>query len=509
MSDQQTNNKRIAKNTLLLYFRMILIMLVSLYTSRLILKELGVEDFGIYNLVAGVVVLFSFLSNSMVTATQRYLSVAIGQCDKSSIQNVFSASLVSHIGLLLLVLVFAETIGLWFVNTQLDIPNNRMCATNYVYQLAILTTCFNIIRVPYNASIIANERMNFFAYTSILESVLKLLIVWVLSVAVSDKLIVYSLLLLLVTIFTNWIFYYYCTAKLVANKFIIRADKKTLLELTAFSGWSLFGGLADVGYKQGTSVLLNIFFGVSINAAFGITNQVRNAVFSFVANLQIAANPQIIKSFAASNYDYFKSLIFRISKYSYFLMLILVAPIIFNIELILSIWLTNPPPYTYDFVVLILIFTLVDSLSGPQWVAMQASGKIKLFQVITSLCLLLNLPISFMLLNCNYGPNSVLLTQILICCLTLIIRLLFLKYKLNISIMEYFINVVQKIIFVTILALPVPYYIYITTEDYERLFLSFFTVPLTMFLIYIVGTTYNERLMIKQIFKTKILSRFI
>lgn len=388
MSNQESNSKRIAKNTLLLYFRMILIMVVSLYTSRIILNELGVEDFGIYNLVAGVVILFSFLSNAMITATQRYLSIAIGKKDEKYIQAVFSTSLLSHFFLIFFIFLAAETIGLWLINAKLEIPADRMSATNFVYQLAILTTCVNIIRIPYNASIIANERMSFFAYVSIVETFLKLAVVWALAITPGDKLVIYSFLLLLVAIVIDIAYWYYCQRFLLANKFYLKTNKKLFVELTSFSVWNLFGGLADIGYKQGTNIILNLFWGVSINAVLGITNQIRNALVPFIGNLQLAVNPQMVKSYALGDYEYFKILVYRISKYSYFLMLIIVFPIIFNIDLILELWLKNPPEHTAIFAILTSVYCLVDSLTGPLWAAMQAGGKIKRFQIVTGICLL-------------------------------------------------------------------------------------------------------------------------
>ena len=399
MSNQESNSKRIAKNTLLLYFRMILIMVVSLYTSRIILNELGVEDFGIYNLVAGVVILFSFLSNAMITATQRYLSIAIGKKDEKYIQAVFSTSLLSHFFLIFFIFLAAETIGLWLINAKLEIPADRMSATNFVYQLAILTTCVNIIRIPYNASIIANERMSFFAYVSIVETFLKLAVVWALAITPGDKLVIYSFLLLLVAIVIDIAYWYYCQRFLLANKFYLKTNKKLFVELTSFSVWNLFGGLADIGYKQGTNIILNLFWGVSINAVLGITNQIRNALVPFIGNLQLAVNPQMVKSYALGDYEYFKILVYRISKYSYFLMLIIVFPIIFNIDLILELWLKNPPEHTAIFAILTSVYCLVDSLTGPLWAAMQAGGKIKRFQIVTGICLLLNLPVSYLFLT--------------------------------------------------------------------------------------------------------------
>ena len=502
--NQEANNKRIAKNTLLLYFRMILIMLVSLYTSRVILAELGVEDFGIYNLVAGVVVLFSFLSNALVTATQRYLSVAIGKGDKQYIQAIFSTSLISHLILILLIIVAAETAGLWFVNAQLEIPDGRMYATNVIYQLAILTTCVNIIRIPYNASIIANERMSFFAYVSVVETFLKLFIVWALAIIPGDKLIIYSLLFLFVTIAINIAYWFYCHKNLVANRFILKTDKKILVELTSFSGWNLFGGLADVGYKQGTNIILNMFFGVTVNAALGITNQIRNAIFSFVSNLQLAANPQIVKSYSAGDYSYFATLVHRISKYSYFLMLVLTLPIIFNIDLILNIWLKKPPQYTADFSVLTLVFCLIDSLTGPLWVAMQAGGRIQKFQIVTSICLLLNLPVSYVFLYLGYNPCSVLIIQIIITTLTLFVRLIFAKYYLQFAIRTYLVEVFLPIVCVTFLTIPFPLYIAAVNDGYARLFFTICYMPLVVAIIYLCGTCKSEKSTINQLIKNKI-----
>lgn len=463
MSNQESNSKRIAKNTLLLYFRMILIMVVSLYTSRIILNELGVEDFGIYNLVAGVVILFSFLSNAMITATQRYLSIAIGKKDEKYIQAVFSTSLLSHFFLIFFIFLAAETIGLWLINAKLEIPADRMSATNFVYQLAILTTCVNIIRIPYNASIIANERMSFFAYVSIVETFLKLAVVWALAITPGDKLVIYSFLLLLVAIVIDIAYWYYCQRFLLANKFYLKTNKKLFVELTSFSVWNLFGGLADIGYKQGTNIILNLFWGVSINAVLGITNQIRNALVPFIGNLQLAVNPQMVKSYALGDYEYFKILVYRISKYSYFLMLIIVFPIIFNIDLILELWLKNPPKHTAIFAILTSVYCLVDSLTGPLWAAMQAGGKIKRFQMVTGICLLLNLPVSYLFLMYGYAPSVVLIIQIVITGFTVGVRVLFVKYYLQFSIRNYVREVIFPIVFVTALSLPIALYIYAET----------------------------------------------
>lgn len=507
MSNQESNSKRIAKNTLLLSFRMILIMVVSLYTSRIILNELGVEDFGIYNLVAGVVILFSFLSNAMITATQRYLSIAIGKKDEKYIQAVFSTSLLSHFFLIFFIFLAAETIGLWLINAKLEIPADRMSATNFVYQLAILTTCVNIIRIPYNASIIANERMSFFAYVSIVETFLKLAVVWALAITPGDKLVIYSFLLLLVAIVIDIAYWYYCQRFLLANKFYLKTNKKLFVELTSFSVWNLFGGLADIGYKQGTNIILNLFWGVSINAVLGITNQIRNALVPFIGNLQLAVNPQMVKSYALGDYEYFKILVYRISKYSYFLMLIIVFPIIFNIDLILELWLKNPPEHTAIFAILTSVYCLVDSLTGPLWAAMQAGGKIKRFQIVTGICLLLNLPVSYLFLMYGYAPSVVLIIQIVITGFTVGVRVLFVKYYLQFSIRNYVREVIFPIVFVTALSLPIALYIYAETGGYYRLLLFILFVPMMCYIIYVCGTCKSEKEMVMRSIRTKFLKR--
>lgn len=507
MSNQESNSKRIAKNTLLLYFRMILIMVVSLYTSRIILNELGVEDFGIYNLVAGVVILFSFLSNAMITATQRYLSIAIGKKDEKYIQAVFSTSLLSHFFLIFFIFLAAETIGLWLINAKLEIPADRMSATNFVYQLAILTTCVNIIRIPYNASIIANERMSFFAYVSIVETFLKLAVVWALAITPGDKLVIYSFLLLLVAIVIDIAYWYYCQRFLLANKFYLKTNKKLFVELTSFSVWNLFGGLADIGYKQGTNIILNLFLGVSINAVLGITNQIRNALVPFIGNLQLAVNPQMVKSYALGDYEYFKILVYRISKYSYFLMLIIVFPIIFNIDLILELWLKNPPEHTAIFAILTSVYCLVDSLTGPLWAAMQAGGKIKRFQIVTGICLLLNLPVSYLFLMYGYAPSVVLIIQIVITGFTVGVRVLFVKYYSQFSIRNYVREVIFPIVFVTALSLPIALYIYAETGGYYRLLLFILFVPMMCYIIYVCGTCKSEKEMVMRSIRTKFLKR--
>lgn len=300
-----SNNKRIAKNTMMLYIRMLLSMIVSLYTSRVVLNILGVEDYGIYNVVGGVVVLFSFLNNAMASATQRFLNFELGRGDVLEVKRIFSISMTSYICIALLVLFLSETVGLWFFNTQLNIPSSRIDAASWVYQMSIFTFCFSILRIPYNASVIAYERMSFFAYISIIEVLMKLLIVYLLVLGSIDKLILYAILIFVVTVLVNAIYQFYCKHMFEICTYSFFWDKILFKKIIGFSGWSLFGSLANMSAQQGVNFLLNIFYGVTVNAAVGIANQVSSAIYAFISNFQTAFNPQLIKSYASGEKEYF------------------------------------------------------------------------------------------------------------------------------------------------------------------------------------------------------------
>ena len=327
--NNKENNKCIAKNTSMLYIRMLLTMAVTLYTSRVILNTLGVEDYGIYNVVGGFVAMMGFLNNSMAVATQRFLSFEIGKKSNSQFSRVFSMSMSIHILIALVILVLAETVGLWFVKTQLTIPIERMGAALWVFHFSILAFIVNVISVPYNATIIAHERMNVFAWVSIIDVSLKLLIVFILQWFGYDKLKFYALLMFGVALIIRLIYGSYCSRKFVESKFHFYWDKSLFKTIMSFAGWSLWGGAASVLHSQGVNILLNIFFGPAINAARGIAYQIQGAVNSFVSNFQIAINPQIIKSYASSKIEYMHQLIFQGAKYSFYLLFALSLPILF------------------------------------------------------------------------------------------------------------------------------------------------------------------------------------
>ena len=488
-----SKNKIIVKNTVMLYFRMALIMVVSLYTSRVILNSLGVVDYGVYNVVAGVVVLFSFLNSALMNASQRYMSIAVGKDSSSELQKVFSACLLLHLIFCAIVILMAETLGLWFLNNKLSIPPDRLYAAKWVYQLAILNTCVNVVRVPYNSMIIAKEEMSFFAYLSILETVLKLSVSYVIMLILYDRLITYSILLLVISLIITGIYAIKCHVS-YSIALSIRSKRGFIGEIASFSGWNILGGIADIGYKQGTNIILNIFSGVTVNAAMAIAMQVRAAIYSFVSNLQIAANPQIIKSYSSEDYGRYSTLVYRISKYSFFLIYAMALPIILNIHILLDFWLKSPPLYAYTFCTLTLMFCLVDSLSGPLWTSMQAMGDIRKYQIVISILILLNLPLSYIALYQGLSPNCVLYIQIMICFITLGVRLFFSWYYAQLDILSYLKEVLIPIVGVVILSLPIPLFISMKFDGGEQLaYTMISSVVLIGGSLWFVGLKSNER----------------
>lgn len=436
------DNKRIAKNTVMLYIRMAFMMLISLYTSRVVLEILGVVDFGIYNVISGVVILFSFINNALVLATQRYLNVELGRGNEDSVRKVFSASLVIHVFFALILIIVGETIGLWFVMHFLSIPGDRWVAALWVYQFAIFTAAINLIRAPYNAVIIACERMSFFAYISVIEAILKLAIVGILVFIAFDKLASYALLLMVVTILITGVYIIYCKRHFAIIRFKLVKERNIYLGLISFSGWNIFGSVANVGTSQGISIILNMFFGVIVNAAMGIANQVNVAIYNFVSNFQVAFTPQLMKSYAAGDKPYFMNLIIRSSKYSFFLLFIIALPVYICINELLSIWLTDVPEYANVFCRWMLIYSLLDAIQCPLWTSVQATGKIKNYQIVMSVIILANLPLCWIAMKLGCSPSTALIIRVVINALSYIVRVVWLKSIFNFPAKKYFTTVI-------------------------------------------------------------------
>ena len=490
MSDISENNRRIAKNTLMLYIRMFLMMAVSLYTSRVILAALGVEDFGLYNIVGGIVVLFSFINNAMVTSTQRFLNYELGRNNQEEAQKVFSASLSIHFFIAVVFLILAESVGLWFLNNYIKIPQGREVAANWVYQFSVLASIFNIIRTPYNAAIIAHEHMSFYAYVSIIEAILKLLVVYLVYLF-SDRLISYSAMIAVVAALILFGYYIFCRRKFPICKYKFEFDKSRYLSIASFSWWSLFGSLANTGVSQGINIILNVFFGVAVNAAMGIANQVNSAIYSFVSNFQTAFNPQIVKSYAASDLKYFINLILNTSRYSFFLLFVLALPVYITCPDLLKLWLGNVPEYSVSFTRLMLLFLLIDSVQGPLWVSAQATGKIKNYQLLMSSLILLNLPITYLLLMKLKIPEIALAVRVFINLVTAMARVVYLNKLYDFPIRRYLKEVLLPCCAILVISYLIPYCIY---ENTGKSVLTIITSLLcAVVAIFTLGINSNER----------------
>lgn len=427
MSFQQENSKHIAKNTLLLYIRMVFTMGVGLFTSRIILDTLGIEDYGIYNVVGGVVSMFSFLSTSLATAISRFLTYSLGKKDIEQLKNIFSTSIFIQFVLALIVALLAEIVGVWFMNTHMSIPADRIGAANWIIHCSILTFVINIVSVPYNATIIAHERMSAFAYISILEVSLKLLVAYSLYISAFDKLKTYGVLLVMVAIIIRFAYSWYCHRNFEECKLRMVFDRSLFKQMTGFAGWNVMGTGVYLLNTQGVNIVTNIFFGVTVNAARGIADQVKGIVMQFVSNFTTAINPQITKSYAANDNEYLFKLICKGAKLSYFMILMLAMPLMFETETILKLWLKDYPPYAPLFLRLVLIEQMVDFLGNTTARAVWATGKIRKYYIYVSSISMLVLPVSYCFYWLGFPPESSYCAFIAIYILLIPIRLQVLK----------------------------------------------------------------------------------
>lgn len=451
MSYSTENNKRIAKNTLLLYFRMLFLMAINLYTSRVILNTLGVEDFGIYNVVGGLVTMFSILSSSLSSAISRFITYELGSNNIYKLKKIFSTSISTQIFLSILIALLIEFIGVWFLNNKMTIPDSRIVAANWVLQFSTITFIINLISIPYNATIIAHEKMSAFAYISIIEALGKLAIAVLVVISPIDKLIFYSILMCFIALIVRSIYGYYCKQHFSECSYHFLWDKNLVKEMFSFAGWNFIGAAAGVLRTQGVGVLLNMYFGPIVNAAQGIAIQVNNAINSFSSNFLMAVNPQIIKSYSQKDLKRAFGLAMQASRFAFLLLSILSVPIILETDYILNLWLKTIPNYSVNFIQLILILTIIESISLPLITMQQATGKIRNYQIIVGSMHMLNFPISFILLHMGLQPNIVYIVAIILACTTFYARIYMLKRTVDISIRTFHKEVLLRLFFVTIL----------------------------------------------------------
>ena len=485
--------RRIAKNAVILYIRMIVTLVITLFTSRIVLQALGFDDYGLYNVIGGVVTLFAFLRSSMSSSTQRFLAYEMGNGDKESLHRVFSVCLTTHLLLALVLLVLAETVGLWFLNTQLNIPAGREDAANWIYQFAVLSLCFNLVSLPYDADIVSNERMGFFAFLSILDAVLKLLIAFVVLYVGGDHLILYGLLMMGISALNLLLNWAYCRVKFAETRYRFYWDKGLFRRIFSFSGWTIYGQLAVVGSNQGTNILVNIFHSVTANAAMGVGHQVNSALTGLVSNFQTAFKPQITKSYAAGDYDYLTSLTCYAAKISFFLLFIVSLPIMLNIDWVLQLWLGKVPAYAGSLCVVFIVASLCNAVSAPLWMNIFATGHIRGYQLGLSAVYVAELVAVYVLFRLGVSLVVGVAMKAVLNFLVIFVRLYYTRRtQPHFSLMEYSRRVLLPICCATLLTLLLSIPI-IVHDSHTRLFVTPVAVTASLAAAYFVGLNGNER----------------
>lgn len=500
------NYKRIAKNTMFLYFRMIIIMAVSFYTIGVVLDVLGVTDFGLYNLVASFVAIMVFLNGTLTSGTQRFLTFEIGKNDLKKLKQTFSTALLIHIALAFLILLLGETIGLWFLYEKMNIPADRFDAAFWAYQFAVFSTMVTVMQVPYNALIIAHERMHIFAYISIVEAVLKLLIVYLLLLSSYDKLVTYAILMFLVSVFIAFIYRTYVLKNYEESHLEFSFDRDIVKSMMHFSGWNIFGTLGSLLSAQGINIILNIFFGPVAVAARAISMQVSGGLSQFVNGFQQAVTPQITKLYASNQLEEMNKLLYQNSKYAFLLLWFLALPVLMQTEYILNLWLVEVPQNATVFCQIIIVHGLISSLNRPYVMAIHATGNMKQTNVTAGVILILVLPISYILLDNGFSIITPLIIYMIATVLCFIIELYYLKKWINVSVISLFKNTLFPVAMIAILSI-IP--LYSMMDLYENsfikfLFVTFFSMAIVFALSYLIALNREEKTKLKTMIKNKI-----
>lgn len=485
-------------------------MVVTLYTSRVILNTLGVDDYGIYNVVGGFVAMFAVLSSSLSNAISRFLTYELGHGDKNKLNLIFCTGVNIQIGMSLLIVVVCEAIGIWFLNYEMSIPTERIYAANWVLQLCMLTFCINLISVPYNAAIIAHEKMDAYAYISILEVLLTLGVVYLLVISPIDKLIAYSILLFFVKLLIRFIYGIYCGRNFEECKYHLVFEKSILKEMSGFAGWNFFGNAAYLFNTQGVNMLMNIFFGVAVNAARGVAAQVDAAVKMFVGNFMTAVNPQITKSYASGDLSYMHMLIYRSSKLSGYLLLYFAIPVLLEADEILYLWLKNVPDYTAVFLKILIVTSFFDTVfSSPMVTAVNATGKIKKYQIIMTLVGCLVFPVSWIVFKMGGSAWTTYVVYGIIYFVLVFIRLFLLRGLINLDPFDFIKKVMLPYIPVVCLSVVAPLLSTILLEQnvLRLLVTCIVSVVSTTTIVYTLGLTKSERALIYDKFIKRIIKR--
>lgn len=499
MGEKIHDNKRIAKNTIVLYGRMLVLMFIGLFTSRIVLNALGVEDYGINNVVGGFLGLFAIVTQSMSSTISRYVTFELGRNNANDANKVFCTSVNIQVLYALIIVLLAETLGLWFLNTKLVIPETRLFAANVVYQLAVVSMVINLISVPYDACIVAHERMSAFAYITLYDAVAKLVIAYLLYLHIMDNLIFMALLNTGVAWSQRVIYLKYCKKNFLECKYHLIFDKGLLKRMFGFAGWNLIGSSSAVLRDQGGTVLLNMFFGPTVNAAQGIAAQIKGKVMAFAGSFMTAMNPQITKSYASGDMDYLYKLIYKGSRFSFCLMLFFALPVWLNTHFVLKVWLGLVPDHTIWFARFMMCFVMFEALSNTIVIAVKATEKIKKYQIVVGGLQMLNLPLTYLVFKLGCPPESQLIMAVFIGHITLAARLMITKKLLGLSPGLFFRKVYINVLSVTVVAMTIPFLVINSMDEgwiclIVSTLLSLICVPLSA---YFVGCDMNEKSMIR------------
>lgn len=503
----EENNKRIVKNTIYLYLRMFVIMALSFTTTRVVLDKLGASDYGINTLVGGFVSLFAVLNNILSAGTRRFLALYLGKDDEARLKLTFSTAFVIHVIIAFIVVVLLETFGLWFLNTNLNIPEDRAYAANWVFQFAVLSTFFSITQTPYMASVTAHERFNIYAVMSIYDVVAKLVVLYILFIIPYDKLIVYSALQLIVTFSSLFIYRVYCIRKFSECKWSLAIDKSLMKEMLHFSGWGAFGHIITVVNSQGVAIILNIFFDTVMNAARGLASTVNVTIAQFIGGFLTAAQPQLVKYYGAGDMYHFERLIFNVTQYTLFLMALIAVPTLLEIDYVLGLWLgENIPEYTSSFVKITLVCGIIYRSNSMVENGMMAIGRVKELNMYSVPVYLLSLPLVYIVLKLGLGPNAAYWVGSVPPLISFLINVYLLSKYTEFSGKKYLIQIFLKNILLIIVSAIVPYFVQTQMEPglVRFLVVCSLAVICTFLIIWFIGLNRDTR----QMFKEKILSKF-
>ena len=476
MSDNSNNNKRLAKNAMFLYIRMIFVMFVALFTTRIVLNALGLVDYGVYNVIAGFVALFTVLNNCLTTGTNRYYNYAIGQNDRERLTQVYNASIRIQMIFIVILVFLLETVGIWYLNCKMVIPDERLVVANILFQCSIVSLIFLVLQIPFSAAVMAHEKMDFYALVSIIDAVGKLAIAYVITIVSVDKLLIYGALISAISIFNFFIYLFYCKKHFPALKLSRQTDKGLFKSLLSFSGWSILDPFSYIFRDQGSNMTLNLFFGPVVNAAYGIAAQVSGAIAGFTSNLSIAFRPQVIQSYSAGDYQRTKKLMISMSKINFIFQMLIAIPLIFEMDYVLTLWLGEGfPEYTVIFAILVLIVNSINTLNEPVSIIMVAIGKIKKVKTVSMFIICLVVPIGFVLFQIGYPPYAIYITMIVLTILNQMscVFIMTREFK-NVSFAEYIKNVLTPCIVFTIGSVIIPLgIVYVLPQSFVRLLLVF------------------------------------